>query len=912
MRKLTAFLIALAVLAIHSGAAQVRFSPRDSVLAESIMKKLAAEDNPRSGELLEMAARQLLGTPYVAGTLDQTRTEQLTVSLTRTDCILFVETCFDMVLAAQEGRTHWRDLCDKILQSRYRNGVASSYADRIHYTTEWIRKGESRGLVEDLTMLLDGVPYDNHPINYMSTHPDRYPLLKDVGAIREVEKNLNRTPISYIPKSDIRSLEMEFMPGDIVCFVTSVAGLDISHVGIVTIAGGKVGFIHASSTAGKVVIDTRSIAEYAAAQRSCVGIKLVRMNGAPYADRYTFQYDGREREYWLYLPPGGRKNMPLVMVLHGYGGKADGYCPQMMFVAREEGFAVCYPQGRPNSVGKTGWNVGYPSQKDLRDDDVALVTALARQLQQEFELSPENTFLTGMSNGGEMCYLLAYSDDPTFSALASVAGLTMKWLYDGPGGTRPVPFMEIHGTADKTSRWEGDHEGQYGWGGYMGVQEAIDAMVRQNGCTRCEDEALPRRSADANAVVLHKYSGGSAEVRLYEVKGGKHSWAKGDMDTCREIWNFFKAHLASPDTAPGSRKISVMGSSVPSGTGATGKNGYVHLFRDNALTKGWTVSNISVPGDNTPKLLARYGDLVADGGRYVVYALSLGNEGIHNAPDPDAVYYQWRTNMRTLIDKARAEGKTVVVTGNYGRGDFNDRDYAYVKAMNLEIQQWDVPSVNLLGAVDDEAGHWMKGYEGDPWHPNDAGHAEMSHTIVPSLFDALAAGKPQPVRYSGGSLDLDGDKAIQWTPEATLHPFTVSFYVKTTADGSLLTLDGPGATLVISGGKLSFGGFTGSTAISDGKWHLVTLTHYYAKGVTNIYADSHLEGSVPGKMEVKRFRLGGATFRELFFWRSAMNAEEIAAVAEGKMLKSSLEIYVPMYGLTLANRAQSTNTVNML
>ena len=111
----------------------------------------------------------------------------------------------------------------------------------------------------------------------MSNHPERYPLLKDVQAIREVEADLNRQPISYIQKASIVAVEKTLKPGDIVCFVTSIAGLDISHVGIVTVRDGKAGFIHASSVAGKVIVDSRSIAQYAAAQKSCVGIKVVRM-----------------------------------------------------------------------------------------------------------------------------------------------------------------------------------------------------------------------------------------------------------------------------------------------------------------------------------------------------------------------------------------------------------------------------------------------------------------------------------------------------------------------------------------------------------------------------------------------------------------------------------------------------------
>ena len=37
--------------------------------------------------------------------------------------------------------------------------------------------------------------------------------------------------------------------------------------------------------------------------------------------------------------------------------------------------------------------------------------------------------------------------------------------------------------------------------------------------------------------------GPSAEVWLYEVENGGHSWAAKDMDTYGEIWKFFKKYL---------------------------------------------------------------------------------------------------------------------------------------------------------------------------------------------------------------------------------------------------------------------------------------------------------------------------------------------------------------------------------
>ena len=56
-----------------------------------------------------------------------------------------------------------------------------------------------------------------------------------------------------------------------------------------------------------------------------------------------------------------------------------------------------------------------------------------------------------------------------------------------------------------------------------------------------------------------------------------------------------------------------------------------------------------------------------------------------------------------------------------------------------------VPFVNFLGATDDGHGHWINGLGiGDGLHPNDAGHYEMFLEIVPSVFDAVKAGKPTP------------------------------------------------------------------------------------------------------------------------------------------------------------------------
>lgn len=260
------------------------------------------------------------------------------------------------------------------------------------------------------------------------------------------------------------------------------------------------------------------------------------------------KHRGLEREYRLYVPDSLAEQRPLVIMLHGFGGKAENYRPEMAEQARRHGFVLCVPQGCKSPGGKTGWNVGYPAQEGMTTDDVDFVCALKNRIVKDFKLDRRNCFLCGMSNGGEMCYLTAMLRPEAFAAYGSIAGLTMEWFIREHSVRQPVPFLEVHGTEDKTSKWEGDPDNKGGWGSYISVPIAVGNWVSAAGCTHCEDTSLPVRR---NSVVLHRYLGGCpawkegppVEVRLYEVRGGKHSWALDDLDTCSTLWEFFSIYL---------------------------------------------------------------------------------------------------------------------------------------------------------------------------------------------------------------------------------------------------------------------------------------------------------------------------------------------------------------------------------
>ena len=382
-------------------------------------------------------------------------------------------------------------------------------------------------------------------------------------------------------------------------------------------------------------------------------------------------------------------------------------------------------------------------------------------------------------------------------------------------------------------------------------------------------------------------------------------------------------------------KITYMGSSVPFGQGATGFKGYTYLYsqllnsRKRIGGKDWTTANISIRGNNTVAVLNRYTrDLIPQKSRYVLFALSLGNEGIHEKGQPS--FDSFKKNMIALITKAKADGMITVITNCYTRNDFNAIDYKYTRQMNALINSWNVPSINTLGAVDDLSGKYVDGYWSDAGHPNDLGHVEIFYTIVPSLFDALANNKPSPVRVPGSYISFSKSglptKTIDFKPENTVHPFTVAVSFKSSAPGVLLRIkDTTGfGTISIVNGKLSYtsakgGTIIGTTHVDDGQWHKLILTHYYAKGITILYCDSIVQGNVSEKLITTRLKLGGSDvpkqvlFKNLLFYRSGMNSDEITNIARDSLLKSSLELYAPLDGKNssvadpLINLAQSTN-----
>ena len=248
-------------------------------------KKLASFDASLKGlplnEVIAEVGKTFMGTPYVAGTLDQNPgSETVVVSITGLDCVTFVENCLIFSRLIKEGKTNFDDYMKELEKVRYRNGVNEGYSSRLHYFSDWIYDNEQKGIVRDITKETGGVEYPK-TINFMTTHRGSYVQMKNDDdnffKMDDVEKSINAREHYYIPKEQISDYYDRMQTGDIVGLTSALDGLDIAHTGFVYKEGGKTYLMHASLKDKQVEISSVELMDYLLSNPKQTGIMIARV-----------------------------------------------------------------------------------------------------------------------------------------------------------------------------------------------------------------------------------------------------------------------------------------------------------------------------------------------------------------------------------------------------------------------------------------------------------------------------------------------------------------------------------------------------------------------------------------------------------------------------------------------------------
>ncbi|MBK7157541.1 MAG: DUF1460 domain-containing protein [Ignavibacteria bacterium] len=248
-------------------------------------KKLASFDASLKelplNEVIAEVGKTFMGTPYVAGTLDQNPAgESVVVSITGLDCVTFVENCLIFSRLIKEGKTNFDDYMKELEKIRYRDGVNNGYSSRLHYFTDWIYDNEQKGIVKDITKEAGGIEYPK-TINFMTTHRGSYNQMTNdednYSKIGDVENSINSREHFYIPKDRIADHYENMQTGDIVGLTSALEGLDIAHTGFVYKDGGKTYLMHASLKNKQVEISSVELMDYLMSNPKQTGIVIARV-----------------------------------------------------------------------------------------------------------------------------------------------------------------------------------------------------------------------------------------------------------------------------------------------------------------------------------------------------------------------------------------------------------------------------------------------------------------------------------------------------------------------------------------------------------------------------------------------------------------------------------------------------------
>lgn len=267
-------LIGILLCSIHS------LQASDSIRVERWLKE--ALTLPKDSCRTLHFARQMLGVPYVAGTLDGNGTEKLIVHTDALDCTTFVETVLALCIADKREERDFEGFKKALTQIRYRDGILNGYASRLHYFSDWIRNNEQMGFIKECTSESVCVQPKELWLDFMTTHVDSYLPMKKNPALVEVmaaqEKNWQGTIVSYIPKEKLNlpPEKLKIKNGDILAMVTNIKGLDVVHVGFAFWKDTHLHLLHASSVAKKVIEDPKTLFEYSKNRTAHIGVRAVR------------------------------------------------------------------------------------------------------------------------------------------------------------------------------------------------------------------------------------------------------------------------------------------------------------------------------------------------------------------------------------------------------------------------------------------------------------------------------------------------------------------------------------------------------------------------------------------------------------------------------------------------------------
>lgn len=267
------------------------------------------------------------------------------------------------------------------------------------------------------------------------------------------------------------------------------------------------------------------------------------------------------RRYRLYLPPGVRRPLPLLVLLHGCGQDSASFAAVTRAAAnaRAGGYAVLLPEQAREANPNRCWN--WFGRTSAVATETAILMAIIEHVCSTHPIRRKRVFALGLSAGGAMALTLGLRYPDRFAAVgthsgavphsassAIEAGQTMRGRRSADvtalrrhlSGRKLPPLLVIHGEFDRSVTGDNADGSVSLW---------LDLMA--------PDLCRPGRPRAARRGARHPYSvtdwkrDGEVRARLIRISRLGHAWSGGATgqafsdpqgpDALKLAWRFFDA-----------------------------------------------------------------------------------------------------------------------------------------------------------------------------------------------------------------------------------------------------------------------------------------------------------------------------------------------------------------------------------
>lgn len=258
----------------------------------------------------------------------------------------------------------------------------------------------------------------------------------------------------------------------------------------------------------------------------------------------SIEVNGTTREYDVYAPDGISGTVGVVISLHGANNDYDNGRVDFNSIADTEKdgskkFVVVYPRGLNHQEiwgGARSWETYDEESTNDTEFFKAIVNNLNQTFNGQFSIDYNRIYLAGFSNGGMMAYKAAHKDGDFYAACASVGGFPVNESHLWHAGSKPVPFVHIHGEKDNVVTLA-DYN----------IDAIVHNMVYRNGAKFNPNIDKDNGMVTDHANVTkdcHAAEVGGAAYYYYKIKdmwhSDSHDWdGDGQDDIAKTMWAFF-------------------------------------------------------------------------------------------------------------------------------------------------------------------------------------------------------------------------------------------------------------------------------------------------------------------------------------------------------------------------------------